>query len=101
MRLANRRVGRFCGFRLSLLLQVDGAGRFTLAEGQVGAELVRERPHRLIAIARRDTQAFIAAPFRFRDQSPKQYASDALAADRTLYAECDLGHAVDGGIGLM
>ena len=57
-----------CELRLILLGQIDGPGGFAVAEGQMRAKLVGERPHRLIAGAGGDPQDLVALGARLRDQ---------------------------------
>ena len=60
------------------------------------AELVGERPHRLVAGARGHAQRAVALPARFRDQPLEQDAADALAPHAFLDRKRDLRQFVLG-----
>jgi hypothetical protein len=77
-----------------LRLQVDRAGGFAVAEGQIRAELVGQRPHRLVLRARGDPQGLVALRSRLRDQLLEQDAADAMPAHPRLDAEGDLGQRI-------
>src|ERR1700761_2097132 len=82
------------GLRLLLLAEIDGAGGFAVAERQMRAKFLRQRPHRVVLRTGGDAQSGKALAARLRDQSPKQRATDATTAHGILDAKGDLRLAV-------
>ena len=60
------------------------------------AELIRQRPHRVVLRTGGDPQAAIAFGARFRDQIPEQDAADATTSHGGFHAEGDLRQRVRG-----
>ena len=84
-----------------MLGQIDGAGGFAMAKGQVRAELVGERPHRIILRTGGDAQAVIAFRPGFRDQLPEQDDADPLPTQMGFDTEGDFRQVIGRGIRRM
>src|SRR5439155_834048 len=89
-----KKTGRAVARSATRIIAGEQGAQRAVAEHELRAELVGERPHRLVLRTGGDPQALVALGTRHRDQLAKENAADTPPTHRRFDAERDLGERV-------